>query len=115
MKFDQPGLIVTLHPETQRDASPTPVELLLDVLDSVRLPIVFTSPNSDGGGRAILDQIKAWVSVHENSRLVASLGTERYYSLLSNSAAMVGNSSSGIVEAASFELPVVNIGTRQKG
>ena len=52
---------------------------------------------------------------NDNVRLVTSLGTQRYFSLMREAAAMVGNSSSGIIEAASFQLPVVNIGLRQSG
>lgn len=116
LKLDPPPLLVTLHPETQSTESATnQVNQLLAALDKFEMPIVFTSPNSDTGGRAELERIQAWVSSHPNSRLVSNLGTLRYYSLMSQSAAMVGNSSSGIVEAASFQLPVVNIGTRQLG
>jgi UDP-N-acetylglucosamine 2-epimerase len=50
-----------------------------------------------------------------HSQIVASLGTQGYFSLMSHAVAMVGNSSSGIIEAASFKLPVVNIGNRQSG
>lgn len=48
-------------------------------------------------------------------RLVSNLGTEAYFSLMRHASVMVGNSSSGIIEAASFQLPVVNIGLRQEG
>jgi UDP-N-acetylglucosamine 2-epimerase len=84
-------------------------------LENFGQPIVFTYPNSDAGGLAILDRMKDWVSRHPNSRIVSNLGTTKYYSLMSYAAVMVGNSSSGIVEAASFALPVVNIGARQQG
>jgi UDP-hydrolysing UDP-N-acetyl-D-glucosamine 2-epimerase len=114
LKLEPPGLIITLHPETQAEFA-TQIDVLLEGLNSLQLPMVFTSPNSDSGGRSILERIREWVSLHDNARLVANLGTEKYYSLMAESAAMVGNSSSGIVEAASFELPVVNIGARQNG
>jgi UDP-N-acetylglucosamine 2-epimerase len=55
------------------------------------------------------------VAAHPSAQLVDNLGTQAYFSLMSEAAAMVGNSSSGIIEAASFNLPVVNIGNRQKG
>ena len=51
----------------------------------------------------------------KNIYLIKNLGTEKYYNLLNNSSLMMGNSSSGIIESASFKLPVLNLGDRQKG
>jgi UDP-N-acetylglucosamine 2-epimerase len=55
------------------------------------------------------------VADHDDMQVVASLGTSEYFRLMAAASAMVGNSSSGIIEAASFELPVVNVGNRQRG
>ena len=63
----------------------------------------------------VVASLSQYVSTHPSAVLVRNLGTQTYFSLLRHSAAMVGNSSSGIIEAASFGLPVVNIGNRQKG
>ena len=78
-------------------------------------PIVFTAPNADTYGQIVAEQIRRFVAEHANSRYVENLGVRRYFCFLRHAAAMVGNSSSGIIEAASFELPVVNIGIRQAG
>jgi UDP-N-acetylglucosamine 2-epimerase len=59
--------------------------------------------------------IQAFVKEMPQARITVNLGTQGYFSLMSHARAMVGNSSSGIVEAASFKLPVVNIGDRQRG
>ncbi|MSS73598.1 MAG: UDP-N-acetylglucosamine 2-epimerase (hydrolyzing), partial [Candidatus Latescibacteria bacterium] len=59
--------------------------------------------------------IDTYLGAHPEARALKNMGTQGYFSLMSFSAAMVGNSSSGILEAASFKLPVVNIGTRQRG
>jgi len=59
--------------------------------------------------------LKEFVAGHPQARMADNLGTQGYFNLMSKAAAMVGNSSSGIIEAPSFQLPVVNIGTRQEG
>jgi len=88
---------------------------LFEALDQSGLPCVFTAPNADEGGRELRALIEVFAASHDNARLVENLGTKRYFGLMKQATAMVGNSSSGIIEAASFELPVVNIGTRQEG
>jgi len=88
---------------------------LLKALEVFDLPIIFTFPNADVSGRVILNMIKSFVKKYATAHLVENLGTQGYFSMMAFAAAMVGNSSSGIVEAPSFKLPVVNIGTRQQG
>ena len=73
-------------------------------------------PNADTGSRTIINALKDYAQRHpDNARLFSSLGQKRYLSLLKYADIMLGNSSSGIIEAPSFRLPVVNIGDRQKG
>ncbi len=109
-------LLVTFHPVTlEYNHTRKHVTELLAALDNFDLPIVFTYPNADTHGRSIIKAINGFIETHPRAWAVANLGTQAYFSLLKNSAAMVGNSSSGIIEAASFELPVVNIGNRQQG
>lgn len=111
-----PPLLVTFHPVTLEYADvETQTTALLDALDEVRLPVVFTQPNADTGGRRISGMIRDYVNRHADARLVDSLGLEGYFSLMRLASAMLGNSSSGIIEAPSFGLPVVNIGSRQAG
>ncbi len=88
---------------------------LLRALHAARLPVLFTMPNADTGGRSIIEQLRKYVASHPDSRLFDNLGTQLYFSVLAYARAMVGNSSSGILEAASFRLPVVNVGNRQRG
>jgi UDP-N-acetylglucosamine 2-epimerase len=59
--------------------------------------------------------IREFAAKHPSARLLVSLGTKRYFSMMKHASAMIGNSSSGIIEAPSFQLPVVNIGNRQRG
>ncbi|HLO66747.1 MAG TPA: UDP-N-acetylglucosamine 2-epimerase, partial [Holophaga sp.] len=72
-------------------------------------------PNADTQGRIVADRIRAFLETHPACRMVENLGTRAYFSLMRRAGAMVGNSSSGLIEAASFQLPVVNIGNRQRG
>jgi UDP-hydrolysing UDP-N-acetyl-D-glucosamine 2-epimerase len=116
LDLEESFLLVTYHPvtlesdETQKHV----IDLLLALAES-GMATVFTYPNADAQGRMIIDLITEFSAKHENSRVVANLGTQGWFSLMKIAAAMVGNSSSGIIEAASFGLPVVNIGNRQRG
>lgn len=112
----EPPLLVTFHPVTlEHDRTPWHVAELLAALATFDLPILFTLPNTDTGHDAIIDAIRSFAAQRRDTHLVANLGMRDYFSAMSWSAAMVGNSSSGIIEAASFKLPVVNIGNRQAG
>ncbi|MDH4318616.1 MAG: UDP-N-acetylglucosamine 2-epimerase, partial [Desulfobulbaceae bacterium] len=110
--------VVTYHPETMGGRASTEVmEEIIDVLDGLPdLRILFTAANADAGGKEINACIESYAADHPAKALyVPSLGQRRYFSLLRYADLMVGNSSSGIIEAASFALPVVNIGERQRG
>lgn len=116
LSLDPAPLLVTFHPVT-RDINQTTyhIQELLAALGCVRRPIVITYPNADADGRSVIDAIESFAQSRPKVKLIKNLGTQRYFSLMSIGAAMVGNSSSGIIEAASFELPVVNVGSRQRG
>ena len=109
-------LLVTYHPVTlEYEQTEWQIGELLVALHEVGLPILFTMPNADTGGRVIRQKIAAYVASNADSFAVENLGIQGYFSVMALASAMVGNSSSGIIEAASFKLPVVNIGTRQSG
>jgi UDP-hydrolysing UDP-N-acetyl-D-glucosamine 2-epimerase len=109
-------LLVTYHPETLAfEESGAQIGELLAALQGAQRPIVFTAPNTDTASGTVRAAIDRFVRARADARLVSSLGTRRYFSLMSGAAAMLGNSSSGIIEAASFGLPVVNVGSRQRG
>jgi UDP-hydrolysing UDP-N-acetyl-D-glucosamine 2-epimerase len=114
--FEEPFLLVTYHPVTlEPEHAGWQTDQLLGALAEINLPVIFTLPNADTGGHVIRNKLERFIASHTSSRLVDSFGTQAYLSVMSLALAMVGNSSSGIVEAASFHLPVVNIGTRQEG
>lgn len=111
-------LLVTYHPVTLLDEDPQQsFTALLDALD--RFPeqqIILTYPNADNGGRSIIPLLEAYAqSQPERVLAIPSLGFRRYLSAVSMASAVVGNSSSGIIEVPAFGIPTVNIGVRQKG
>jgi UDP-hydrolysing UDP-N-acetyl-D-glucosamine 2-epimerase len=110
-----PPVILTIHPETRGDESTSNPKAALDAIDRLDRPIIITAPNADAGNRALRHELAAFANGRTNVRLVDNLGTTSYFSLMHYAAVMVGNSSSGILEAPSFALPVVNVGKRQDG
>ena len=109
-------LLVTYHPVTlEYDQTEFQMIELLAALENIHKPIIFTKPNADAGGQLITRLVTQFVESTDQAYLFDNLGTQRYFSLMRYSAVMVGNSSSGIIEAASFGLPVINIGSRQDG
>ena len=111
-----PWLVVTFHPVTleYRDTE-RHIDELLAALDKLEASLILTYPGADTAGRAIIDRIEEFAGRHPNVKLVTSLGDRLYLSLLEHADAMAGNSSSGLIEAPSFGLPAVNIGSRQAG
>lgn len=114
-----PGsLLVTYHPATLDDEDPgSHCDALLAALD--RFPasnIIITYPNNDARGKVIIDRIEAYGRRNpDRVRVIPSLGKKRYLSALRCVSAVVGNSSSGIVEVPSMGIPTVDIGIRQRG
>jgi UDP-hydrolysing UDP-N-acetyl-D-glucosamine 2-epimerase len=108
---------VTYHPVTlEFDETEAQMRGLLSALKELDCGVIFTYPNADTQNHVVIEMIHEFAARNEQrSQIVANLGTQGYFSLMSHAAAMVGNSSSGIIEAASFKLPVVNIGNRQSG
>ena len=90
-------------------------ELLAALADLQDTAIIFTMPNADTGGRALLEKIKVFCAGHENAYWFSSLGHESYLSCLAQVDAVVGNSSSGLTEAPTFKVATINIGDRQLG
>jgi UDP-N-acetylglucosamine 2-epimerase (non-hydrolysing)/GDP/UDP-N,N'-diacetylbacillosamine 2-epimerase (hydrolysing) len=109
-------LLVTYHPVTlEYEQNASNFKNLLEVLEENALPVIFTFPNTDTYGTIIIKQIEEFLKQNKEAQAVKSLGTQGYFSLMKLAMGMLGNSSSGIIEAASFSLPVLNIGNRQKG
>lgn len=112
------SLLVTYHPVTlENHTAASQCQNLLDALDEFpEYKIIFTLPNSDTDGRILIQMIQEYVSKHsERCMSIPSLGLKRYLSALRYVDAVVGNSSSGIIEVPSFRIPTLNIGNRQNG
>jgi UDP-hydrolysing UDP-N-acetyl-D-glucosamine 2-epimerase len=111
-----PFLLVTYHPVTlEYEQTEAQMRELLAALEEVGAPIIFTYPNADTYSHVIIRLLQTFAARYRRAQLTMNLGTQAYFSVMQYASAMVGNSSSGIIEAASFKLPVVNIGTRQRG
>jgi UDP-N-acetylglucosamine 2-epimerase (non-hydrolysing)/GDP/UDP-N,N'-diacetylbacillosamine 2-epimerase (hydrolysing) len=112
-------LLVTYHPVTlEKDGGVASLKSLLRVLDEkvVSHQIVMTFPNSDAHSTELIALLQAFAAKYPTKTLlVKSLGQLRYLSLMKVSRAVVGNSSSGLIEAPAFGVPTVDIGTRQNG
>lgn len=116
IRLEEGYLLVTYHPVTlQYESTEQQVTEVLGALESCGRPVVITMSNADTQGRSINQRFRKFVAEHARAQMVDNLGTQGYFSLMTHAAAMVGNSSSGIIEAASFRLPVINIGPRQQG
>ena len=110
--------VVTYHPATlDENTAGNQIKQVLKALGKVKdIYWIITLPNADTGGRVIIKAIKKFVEKKPHiARYYISLGQQKYLSLLKHAHVMVGNSSSGIIEAPYFKLPVVNIGDRQSG
>lgn len=117
-KLASKNLLVTFHPATMEpDAAQGQFEELLKALDRVpEVQLLFTMPNADAGGRALIALVNDYVSRNpDRAAAYTSLGQLRYLSLMRQVDGVVGNSSSGIIEAPFLRTGTVNIGDRQKG
>jgi UDP-N-acetylglucosamine 2-epimerase (non-hydrolysing) len=116
--LSKPYLLVTYHPVTLgQEPAVESFNALLDALDEYPdYQIILTYPNADDGGRKIIPLLEGYASKQPQRVLaIPSLGQVRYLSAVKHAAAVVGNSSSGIIEVPAFNVPTVNIGARQKG
>lgn len=110
-------IVATYHPLTLgKDRGLMEFQMLLKSLEKfLTNTIIFTFPNADPGSDDFFKFLNEFVNKNSNVHIFSSLGQLKYFSLLSSSNIMVGNSSSGLLEAPTFKLPVVNIGERQRG
>ncbi|MCP2005992.1 UNVERIFIED_ORG: UDP-N-acetylglucosamine 2-epimerase (non-hydrolyzing) [Buttiauxella agrestis ATCC 33320] len=117
-KLDNPFFVVTYHPVTlSSEPAVESFRSLLKALDDYPdYQVIVTYPNADDGGRQIIPELEHYAaSQPERVMAIASLGYKRYLSAVKHCSAVIGNSSSGIIEVPSLKVPTVNIGQRQKG
>ena len=115
MPLDPAPLVVATHPVTVARDTTREADALFGALRAVEQSVVFCFPNSDAGSHELMERAEAYCASREQARLFVNLDPVVYWALLQHAAAMVGNSSSGIMEAPSLGLPVVNVGMRQQG
>ena len=115
LDLKRPTVVVAYHPVTIMRDTTQEADSLFAALREVDAQILFCYPNADAGSHALLERTRAFLSTRSDARLYVNLDSVTYWSLLRQVALLIGNSSSGIMEAASFALPVVNVGFRQKG
>lgn len=113
----RPSLLVTYHPLTlDPEASRRELQELLFAFDEVGgLQLFFTMPNSDPDNRIITEAIRSFCLIHTDAHLFSSLGQTQYLSLMAQVDGVVGNSSSGLLEAPALNTRSLNVGSRQAG
>ncbi len=114
--IEPPTALVAYHPETvgDHDAEARCQRVLAAIGESCKT-VIITAPNHDPGNHAIRDAMTAFADTHTNAHIYSNLGSRLFLTSIKHADIMIGNSSSGIHEAASFGTPVVNVGDRQTG
>ncbi len=113
---DENTLLITYHPVTlERENLPYQVGNLIEALNKLNKNMIITYPNADNGGDYIIKKLEEFARVNPNVHLFKNLGILKYLSVMKLCGAVIGNSSSALVEAPYLKIPVVNIGNRQKG
>jgi len=118
IQFGEKNLLITYHPVTlEKETSQKYFQALLDVLDTLNdTYLIFTMPNADSDSRIIKQMIDRFVSKNKNRSIsFTSLGHRNYISIMQYVDGVVGNSSSGLLEAPTFKIGTINIGDRQSG
>lgn len=117
LSFAGETLMLTYHPETVEGMDPAAAmsELFASLDQRPEAELLFTLPNADVGGRGLIAMIERYVARRKNAVAFPSLGQRTFLSALQHVSAVVGNSSSGLLEAPSFGIPTVDIGDRQAG
>jgi UDP-hydrolysing UDP-N-acetyl-D-glucosamine 2-epimerase len=113
--LERPTIMVAYHPVTLVRDTTQEADSLFAALREVDAQMLFCYPNTDAGSHALLQRTQAFLATRSDARVFVNLGAVTYWSLLRHAALLIGNSSSGIMEAAAFAVPVVNVGFRQKG
>ena len=113
--LSKPLLVAAWHPVTILRNTNTEADALFAALADVSGELIFVYPNTDAGSYALIERTRDLASARSHTHIFVNLDAVTYWSLLAQADVMIGNSSSGIMEAASFALPVVDVGIRQQG
>jgi UDP-hydrolysing UDP-N-acetyl-D-glucosamine 2-epimerase len=115
LRLASPCILAAWHPVTIRRDTNAEADAFFAALAEVPGQFIFVYPNTDAGSHSLIERTRALAANRADTHIYVNLDAVTYWSLLGQVDAMVGNSSSGIMEAASFALPVVNVGMRQQG
>jgi UDP-hydrolysing UDP-N-acetyl-D-glucosamine 2-epimerase len=115
LDFRRPTVLVVYHPMTIARDTLQEADAVFGALENLTDEILFCYPNADAGSRALIDRTRVFISRRGHGKIFTNLDSVTYLSLLRQVDLLVGNSSSGIMESASFALPTVNVGLRQQG
>jgi UDP-N-acetylglucosamine 2-epimerase len=115
MQLRPPTALVAYHPTTIARDTTREADALYDALESAEAQLLFCYPNADAGSRTLMARAESFAGRTGKGRVFVNLDPVLYWSLLRCVDLLVGNSSSGIMEAASFALPAVDVGIRQRG
>lgn len=117
LDVDEKYAVMTFHPVTlENDTADGQInQLLAACADRKDITFIVTKANCDAAGRLVNERVAEYAETHKNIRLYDSLGNIRYLSAVKYADFVIGNSSSGLLEAPSFKIPTINIGDRQKG
>jgi len=115
IELKRPLILVGYHPVTVLRDTLAEADALFAALEKIEGQLIFCYPNPDAGSRELMQRSRAFVASREDAHVFVNLDPVTYWSLLQQADLFIGNSSSGIIEAASFTLPAVNVGIRQRG
>jgi UDP-N-acetylglucosamine 2-epimerase (non-hydrolysing)/GDP/UDP-N,N'-diacetylbacillosamine 2-epimerase (hydrolysing) len=115
LSLTTPTLLTAWHPVTILHDTNAEADALFNALAQAPGQLIFVYPNADAGSYALIERTRNLTATRPQTQIFVNLDAVTYWSLLGQVDAMIGNSSSGIMEAASFALPAVNIGMRQQG
>ena len=115
IRLQRPAILAAYHPVTILKDTTVEADALFSALSQAPGQLLFVYPNADAGSYALIERTKALASTRPHTHIFVNLDPITYWSLLGQVDAIVGNSSSGIMEAASFALPTVDVGIRQQG
>jgi UDP-hydrolysing UDP-N-acetyl-D-glucosamine 2-epimerase len=115
LPLSRPTFLVAYHPVTIARDTLKEAGAVFAALETFSEQLLFCYPNADAGSRALIERTRSFLASREQGRVFINLDAPTYWSLLAQVDLLFGNSSSGIMESASFALPTVNIGLRQQG
>ena len=115
LRLKSPSILAAWHPVTIVRDTNSEADAFFSALTQASGQLSFVYPNTDAGSYALIERTRSLAATRADTHIFVNLDAPTYWSLLGQVDAMIGNSSSGIMEAASFGLPVVNVGMRQQG